>query len=82
MKTRLLLAALLLPLSAMADTIVVSPVNVIGMADGDIRTNQAVVVEDGLIRDILDASGAPRDAEGTTLVDGEGGWVIPGLAEM
>ena len=81
MKLRLLLAACtLLPVCATAETLVLAPVNVISMASGEIAENQAVVVKDGVINSV--SAVADAKAAGPTVIDGNGGWVIPGLAEM
>jgi len=81
MKIRLLFAAcVLLPVMAAAETFVLAPVNIISMTTGEVAENQAMVVTDGAISNIT-AAGEAQDA-GATLIDGNSGWVIPGLAEM
>ena len=77
----LILAALLPPVLVSAESLVLAPVNVISMSTGDIAEHQFLLVEDGVITRI----GLWTDAtaiENTSLIDGRGGWVIPGLAEM
>ena len=79
--TRILSTLLLcFPLSLPAATLVIQPVNVIDVRTGNVLENQSVEINDGRIRRISPASGtSPGVAE---VVDGKGGWLIPGLAEM
>ncbi len=77
----ILATLLLLPVLVSAEALVLAPVNVISMSTGDIAEHQFLLVEDGVITRI----GLWTDAtamENTSLIDGRGGWVIPGLAEM
>lgn len=59
---------------------VIGPVNVISMHDGSSRPQQALVVEGDRIIAVVNAPGPV--VEGATLIDGQGAFVIPGLAEM
>lgn len=58
---------------------VISPVNVIDMASGEVARDRAVHVSDGRIVYI---GSADLLREGFTPVDGAGGWLMPALAEM
>jgi imidazolonepropionase-like amidohydrolase len=88
MRIFVLWVLMLLPLASPAEEadklsgiVVISPVHVISMETGEIAAGQVVIVRDGLIRSILsvDDIGTIPDA---SLVDGENGFLIPGLAEM
>ena len=82
MKLLTLMAGLLLiPASVLSETLAIAPVNVISMSDGQVSTSQAVVVEDGVIVDVV-AHADFNPVETITVVDGQGSWLIPGLAEM
>ncbi len=70
---------LLLPGLALADSWRIEPVNVVDVATGDVAEDQAVLVIDGRI----DAIGARGSVSGgDRVVDGMGGYLLPGLAEM
>jgi imidazolonepropionase-like amidohydrolase len=81
--TAILLCILVWPGTLIAGTgvQVIKPVNVISMTDGQVTPNRAVVIKDGRILQIAAAEDltTPEDA---TLIDGNHGWLIPGLAEM
>ena len=62
-------------------TILIGPVHVVLMESGEVTPGQAVITRNGLIDSIISYSEA-KDRPGTTLVDGENGYLIPGLAEM
>lgn len=81
-RTRLLvLAALLLPVSASAGgQTVLSPVNIVSMSDGSIAQDRAIVIKADRIVAVVPA--AEITAKGEDHIDGGGAWVIPGLAEM
>ena len=82
MKIPLILATLLLlPDFLSAEILVVAPVNVISMSTGEVAENQSLMMDDGVIIRIGLWTAATR-TENTTIIDGQGGWVIPGLAEM
>lgn len=71
----------ILPALGMAETQVLAPVKVISMATGEVTKNRAIHIEDGLITEVVEHQ--PGQApEGARVIDGQGAWVIPGLAEM
>jgi len=77
-----MLAALLAPLCSAADqALVLTPVTVVSVATGVASPDRAVLVQDGRIRAVMPAAEAGRPAN-ATVISGEGGWLIPGLAEM
>ena len=77
---RLLLLLLLIPVTVLAGgQVVLSPVNVVSLKDGSVATDQAIIIKSDRITAIMPAAQADGEAE---QVDGHGGWVIPGLAEM
>jgi imidazolonepropionase-like amidohydrolase len=83
MKIRWLLASCwLLPFSAIAGSLVISPVNVLSVATGNITENRAVIVNEAMITGIVATADAPLADADTVVIDGNGGWLIPGLAEM
>jgi hypothetical protein len=69
------------PLQASA---VVTNVNVIDWAgrDAQITYNQAVIVQDGVIVDVIDNDNLPALGVGTQRIDGRDGYVLPGFTEM
>jgi len=88
MRVLFLWALMLFPLASPAEettkpagSVVISPVQVISMETGEIAAAQAVIINNGLTQAIVsvDDIGAMPDA---SLVDGENGFLIPGLAEM
>ncbi len=82
MKIPLILAILLLlPEIAPAQSLVLAPVNVISMATGEVAEDQFLMTEDGVITRLGPWTDATQP-ENTTIIDGQGGWIIPGLAEM
>ena len=65
---------------ARAETTVITPVNVVYVTQGVVATDMAVRVRDGEIVEVAEAASLdPGDAH---VVDGQGGYLIPGLAEM
>jgi len=82
----LLSLLMLLPCAVLAgETTVLQSVNVISMASGEILANQDVLIRDGRIAAIIPAGQNPnQDQTGgqVQIIDGKGGWLIPGLAEM
>ena len=73
-----LIALLALPLAA--QTVVFRDVTVVPMSGISGPAKQNVVVTDGKIVSVSPVK--PKIAEGTTVIDGAGKWLIPGLAEM
>ncbi len=73
----LLLLAMLTTV-ARAGSLVIDNVNVIDTRSGDTLADRAVVIEDGRVAAIA----AAGTQAGDRLIDAEGGWLIPGLAEM
>lgn len=61
--------------------LIVEKVNIIQLADGAISKNQTIVIDDGKITKILDASDG-RNLTGSRRVDGGNAFVIPGLWDM
>lgn len=89
-RLRTLLAALVLgslaahadePASVPIDVFWLTDVRVVDVETGQISNARDVRIEAGRIAEIVDhVSREPVD--GVTLVDGDGGWLIPALAEM
>lgn len=77
--TSLLTLALALP--SLAQTVVFRNVNVISMTSPKVE-KKTVVVSDGKIGSILNAGAMVKLPEGTTIVDGSGKYLIPGLTDM
>lgn len=75
------LFALALALPSLAQTVVFRDVNVISMTSPKVE-KKTVVVSDGKIGSILNAGVMIKLPEGSTVVDGSGKYLIPGLAEM
>lgn len=77
----LLLAGLLMSITpgARAETWVLKNVHVVDVTTGDVAEDRAVVIADGRIDAVVPGFQAPP---GLRTVDGAGGWLIPGLAEM
>lgn len=75
------LLALTLALPSLAQTVVFRDVNVISMTSPKVE-KKTVVVSDGKIGSILDAGAMVKLPEGSTVIDGSGKYLIPGLAEM
>jgi len=74
--------AVLVPLQGLAQQLfVLEDVNVVPMDDERVLESQTVIVRNGRIEAIVDASDAevPADA---VLIAGEGRYLVPGLAEM
>lgn len=76
----LLAATLALP--SFAATVVIRNVNVISMTSSKVAEKQTVVISDGKIGSILKEGAMVKLPEGTTIIDGSGKYLIPGLAEM
>lgn len=76
----LLLLLLGLPVGAAADSWWLAPVNVVDPRTGEVLEAQAVEVAGERFGDITAA--ATLDPGHARVVDGQGGWLIPGLAEM
>jgi imidazolonepropionase-like amidohydrolase len=76
------LILLLLPCSNLkAQNVLVTNVNVIAMKDSTIAHQKSVLVRDGKIVSIKDATNRdPKDK--TVVIDGEGAYMIPGLFDM
>jgi len=62
-------------------TVVIGPVSVISMTSGTISPDRAVIVHEGVISQIS-AFDELQGGAGAEIVDGQGGFLIPGLAEM
>jgi len=73
--------ALLLGLSADAEPLLIGNVNVVDVDGNRVLRDRQVLVDDGVIVSVDTASaGAPP--EGLATVDGRGGYLLPGLADM
>jgi imidazolonepropionase-like amidohydrolase len=83
MKKTLLIFALIFSfaLTAGAQTIAITNVNVIPMDKERVLSNQTVLVKDGLITEIGDAKKV-KIPKGAQTVDGAGKYLIPGLMDM
>jgi imidazolonepropionase-like amidohydrolase len=75
------LFALALALPSLGQTVVFRNVNVISMTSPKVE-KKTVVVSDGKIGSILNAGVMIKLPEGSTVVDGSGKYLIPGLADM
>jgi len=73
--------ALTTPLAAQQDTYAFVNVNVLPMEGEGVVSGQTVLVEAGLITRVGPASEVPIP-EGATRIEGEGRYLMPGLAEM
>lgn len=79
-RAALIAIALAVPAAAAADTWLL-PVHVVSMQDGSVAEARALRIVDGRIAAVVPA--AEADPAGTdTVIDGDGAYVIPGLAEM
>ncbi|HYC61556.1 MAG TPA: amidohydrolase family protein [Thermoanaerobaculia bacterium] len=74
--------ALAFALPTLAQTVVFRNVNLIPMTSNKVVAKQTVVVNNGRIESILSGDAMVKLPEGTTIVDGSGKYLIPGLAEM
>ncbi|MBT8060897.1 MAG: amidohydrolase, partial [Gammaproteobacteria bacterium] len=63
------------------DSIVIGPVNIISVNTGRVVPGQAVRIRAGRIEQVGPNDALARDA-GAIFVDGQNGYLIPGLAEM
>lgn len=79
-RTFLVMLASLLCWNARAETLVIQPVQIPDLETGAVLADRAVQVTDGRIVAITAAHSAP--SSGARVIDGGGGWLIPGLAEM
>jgi imidazolonepropionase-like amidohydrolase len=82
MRVLTLLLSLALALPSLAQTVVFRDVNVISMTSPKVAEKQTVVVSDGKIGSILKEGAMVKLPEGTTIIDGSGKYLIPGLADM
>jgi imidazolonepropionase-like amidohydrolase len=82
-KAVLAVFALLMPSLLCAETVLIGPVNVVSMTSGGLRENRTVIIEDGVITGMIRYDVGLFDIDdGSTVIDGRGGFLIPGLAEM
>lgn len=79
---RILILAVILGSAAAADTVVFQDVNVVPMDRDIVMRDQTVVVEDGRIERIGPASQSDAPPPGAIVVEGDGKYLMPGLAEM
>src|ERR1043166_2526660 len=70
---------ILLALPVAADTFVITNVNVIPMTSNKVAARQTVIVRDGRIASVAKNAEVPAGAK---IIDGQGKFLIPGLAEM
>jgi imidazolonepropionase-like amidohydrolase len=79
--SRYLFVIALFSTHVLADTTVFTNVNVVPMTSATVLENQSVVIEDGLIAAIgpVEAVNIP---DGAKEIDGKGGYLMPGLADM
>jgi imidazolonepropionase-like amidohydrolase len=68
------------PVTASADAWLLRNVNVIDVTSGDVLADRDVLVEDGRIVQVTD--GSTIDPDAFTTIDGDGGYLMPALAEM
>ena len=76
----LLVMATLSPTSVLADAWLLLDVNVIDITNGDVLMARDVRIEDGRIAEIANRGTIERRDQAA--VDGHGGYLVPGLAEM
>ncbi len=76
----LCLMLLLLPSLAAAQAVAIENVHVITLDDGQALRDHAVLVENGRIAALLPMAGY-TPPEGAQRIDGDGGWLIPGLVD-
>lgn len=76
----LCLMLLLLPSLAAAQAVAIENVHVITLDDGQALRDHAVLVENGRIAALLPMSGY-TPPEGAQRIDGDGGWLMPGLVD-
>lgn len=62
--------------------IVFKDVHVVDPVTGTVVSNQSVVVEDGRIVRVEDASAGSSKTSDTTIIDGQGRYLSPGLTDM
>ncbi|MEM1134694.1 MAG: amidohydrolase family protein [Bacteroidota bacterium] len=62
------------------DITLIQEVNIINVRSGEVSKNKFVLIKEGKISDILDEK--PALAENTTVIEGKGQFLMPGLAEM
>lgn len=60
--------------------ILISNVNIVDVSNGDIRKNQQVVIDSGIIKKITNTIEVAKNYP--VQIDGKGQYLIPGLAEM
>jgi imidazolonepropionase-like amidohydrolase len=77
---RALLLSLLVALPLAAETIVFRNVNVVSMTSPKVLEKQNVIVRDGVIESV--STKLAKMPAGTTVVDGTGKFLMPGLSEM
>ena len=76
-------SAAVLPLDGNAqDVVVFENVNVVPMDEEHVLDAQTVIVRDGRIDSIVDAADAADIPDGALTIDGDGRYLVPGLAEM
>jgi imidazolonepropionase-like amidohydrolase len=80
MRLLTLVVSLALAFSSLAQTVVFRDVNVVSMTSPKIAEGQTVIVRDGKIVSV--DTRLAKLPEGTTVIDGSGKYLIPGLAEM
>ena len=86
LKQRLSLLCLLLvgiPASAQItanQNTLITPVNIVSTVSGELMRNRAVLIGEGKITAILPAGEIPEST--ANIIDGQNGYLIPGLAEM
>jgi len=72
---------LLLCLSADAEPLLIGNINVVDVDGNRVLRDRRVLVDDGVIVSI-DAASTNMPPEGSTAIDGRGGYLLPGLADM
>jgi imidazolonepropionase-like amidohydrolase len=80
MRVLLTVLALAAALPSLAQTLVFRDVNVISMTSPKVLEKHNVIVRDGKIESVSTA--LAKLPEGTTVIDGSGKYLMPGLAEM
>lgn len=78
-KATALIAAAFFATSASADSLIIRDVHLVDIDQGAVSEPAIIVVRDGFIAAMLEGEPAP---EADRTVDGAGGFLIPGLAEM
>ncbi len=65
-----------------AQDLLLTGVNVVSVETGQLLENRSIYVRDGKIKAVLPAGLLPQESQKVVRIDGNGGFVFPGLAEF